>query len=160
MKKLLLIAVLLLSVGCTSVATSTLAFVVAKQSQRQEVKDRQYKGINKCFVKGKPEAFFLADSVLYGSPLVQNPEVMLNPEHLRKDSISSHDVAYAYYVIAERIGDKRAAGGKARMMKYLKEQDAANVEAYIDKKYLQSYLRKCFAVQPRYKVYVKPRDRV
>lgn len=160
MQRLIIIAFLLLCTGCTSVASSTLAFVVAKQSEKDAIKNRVYKGINRCFVRGKPEAFFLAQSVYYGSPIVVNPEIMLNPEGLIKEPIESYNVAYAYYVIAERIGDGRAKIGQDNIRQYIGDEEAGKIEAYIDKKYLKSYLNKCFYVPPMYKVYVKPRDMV
>ena len=161
MNKYLLIIVAMLLNGCMSVVNGGLVYIMAKSSDMKEVDTRTYKGIDRCFVDGKPSAFLVAEAFLYGQSIVENPEIMLNPEGGNDfKNLSNYSIAYTYYVIAGKIGDMRAKGRKQWILPNLKkgEAEAEALEAYIDRKYLHSYLAKCFEVPDRYKSLATGKD--
>ncbi len=141
-------------------AQSTAAYVVAEYSKEIEKNSRIYKGIDKCFVQGRPEAFALAESIVYGAPIARNYAAVLNPEMRNIDPIPPHHLAYAFYIIADRIADSRAYGRKQWIEANFERGEAKKIEKFIDKKYLESYITKCFYVPEKYRKYVRPRDMI
>jgi hypothetical protein len=160
MQRLFILLCLVALGGCSSVAESTAAFVVAEYSKKIERDERIYKGIDRCFVEGRPEAFALAESIVYGAPITHNYEIVLNPEMHDIDPIPPHHLAYAFYIIADRIADSRAVGRKKWIESSFEPGEAKEIEEFVDRKYLESYLTKCFYVPDKYKKYVRPRDMV
>jgi hypothetical protein len=161
MKKLLLIiAALMLSSSCSSVATSTAAFIVAKHSETIERNSRRYAGINPCFLKERPDAYKIAELIANGEPISREYDIILNPEKEDIDPPLPSHLAYAFYIIADRAGDVRAPDRKKWLAKYLEENEPRKIEEYIDMKYLDSFVMKCFSVPGYYKRYVSPRDMV
>jgi len=142
-----------------SVVNGGIVYVMSKQAQRDEVKERQYKNIDRCFIDDEPEAFILAESILYGHPTVENSEIMLSPEGLNDfEAISKFGLAYAYYVMADRAGDMRAKARMNWVKPNLEEGESEEIEEYIDRKYLKSYLTKCFYVPENYRKRLTGRD--
>jgi hypothetical protein len=128
-------------------------------SKKIEKDTRRYSKINKCFVKDKPNAYLLAESIAYGEPLSNNLSVILNPEkNPKQDPPLPHHLAYAFYVIADEIGDSRADARKKWLLNYMQKEDAKEIEEFIEDKYLQSHLTKCFSINENYKVKIHARD--
>jgi hypothetical protein len=158
MARIFLLLCIIPLLGCSTVAESTAAFVVAEYSKEIEKNSRVYKGIDKCFVEGRPEAFLLAESIVYGNPITHNYQAVLNPEMRNINPIPPHHLAYAFYIIADRLADSRAFARKKWIEGNFEPGEAERIEQFIDRKYLESYLQKCFYVPEQYKKYVRPRD--
>ena len=145
--------------GCMSAVNGGIVYIMAKRSDMHEIDTRQYKGIDKCFIDDEPVAFMLAESVLYGQSIAEDPEIMLNPEGENDfNEPSNYSLAYTYYIIADKIGDMRAEARKKWISPNLEKREAEEIEKYIDRKYLHSYLTKCFKVPDRYKSHVSVKD--
>lgn len=159
MQRLLLLLSLFLF-GCSTVVSGTAVFIVGKYSEAQEKKTRRYKTINDCFIKGKPSAFHLAESVAHGSAISSDYRFILNPEKQDKDPDLPHHLAYAFYVVAENIGDVRANQKKEWLKKYMEKGEGDDIERFIKRKYFPSYLYKCFSVPKSYKKRVSIIDKI
>ncbi len=144
--------------GASSLAESALAYLVAKHAERIEIETRQYTRINRCFIKDKPNAFLLAEDIMYGSPVTGEYQIMFAPEGQKSDPVAPHELAYAMYVIAAQLGDTRAPAKKEWLASYMDAYEAKNIEKYIEYKYLQSYLEKCFSASSLYQKRLTPRE--
>jgi hypothetical protein len=158
MKIFFILIIMALISGCSSVVTSTAALLVSLHSKKIESDSRRYKHIDKCLVKGRPGAFILAESIVNGQPIARDYQHILNPELHDRDPLPPHHLAYAFYLITERIGDTRAESRKEMLLPYFEKNEAKEIEEFIEYKYLKSYLTKCFSVPAQYKIHLKDRD--
>lgn len=146
--------------GCSSIASSTAALAVAMHAKKIEKDTRRYKGIDHCFVSGKPVAFDVASQILSTQAVNSEQQSILNPEHRNIKPYDPYYVAYAFYDISYRMGDFRAEKYKQNLLQYLDKKQAKKIEEFIEFKYLQSHLVKCFHVPHEYKIRLKDRDLV
>lgn len=158
MKRTLFLVVIFFIHGCTSIASSTAALAVAMHAKKIEKDTRRYKGIDHCFVSGKPIAFDVASEILSTQTANSEHQSILNPEHRNIKPYDSYYVAYAFYEIAYRMGDVRAEKYKQNLLQYLDKKQAEKIEKFIEFKYLQSHLAKCFHVPHEYKIRLKDKD--
>ena len=139
--------ILLFVTGCTSVASSTAALVVALHSDKLEKDTRRYKGIDRCFLDGRPKPLEIGYKVFNDPSLSAKYQVILNPELKKNDSYPYKEVSYAYFYIANRMQDKRAWQYLELTKPYLTSIERyKEIEEFVDFKYLQSHLTKCFDV--------------
>ena len=157
MKRIFLLVAIFFIHGCTSIASSTAALAVAMHAKKIEKDTRRYKGIDRCFVSGNPIAFDIASEILSSQIANSEHKSILNPEHRNIKPYETYYVAYAFYEIAERMGDFRAEKYKQNLLKYLDVKQAKKIEEFIEFKYLQSHLVKCFHVPHEYKIRLKDR---
>lgn len=148
----LLCALIIVAIGgCSTIAGGTAVFIVSSYSDKKERTTRRYKRIDKCFLAERPEAFLIAESIAHGTPISSDYNILLNPEMEKKDPPQPHHVAYSFYAVADRIGDSRGEAGKQWIASYMKEGEAEDIDDFISRKYLASYLSKCFSVPRSYK---------
>lgn len=144
--------------GCSSVASSTAAFLVAKHSEIQEVDSRRYTGSDRCMMRGKPDPFMLGQMVMTGESVPDSYQYILNPEQKKGYVTPPHFWAYAFYTVADQMGDMRAKRRMQDMQQDFQGAETAIIEKKIREKYLPSYLSKCFSTPSQYKVYIRDRD--
>lgn len=154
----LLIMILFVS-GCSTAVSAAAVYAVGKYSEQVEIKTRQYKGIDKCFMEDVESPFYIGDALVFGDQVAKKYQILLNPEGRDIDPVLPHHLAYAYYIIAEKMGDSRAVGRKKWLQPYLDEDAPDKLEDFIERKYLMSYLTKCFFVPAQYKKTVSERER-
>lgn len=161
MKKLALLSVLLLT-GCTQVAGGALVYAISSQSEKQEKRGKRFTAVDRCLFKGKPNAFITGEKIAYGEPLTAQFEQLLYVAEGKEEGepVPPHHLAYAFYTIADRIGDKRAAARKDWLKPYLTDEKPEDLEQTLHKKFMDSYLEKCFAVPEQYKIYRSHRDNI
>lgn len=156
--RIFLLIILVNLTACTSVASSTAALMVALHSQKIERDTRRYKGIDRCFVPNRPSPLEVGYRVFNDSSLVIEYQIILNPELKKTEDFAVKDVAYAYFYIAHKMGDSTAWQYLKLISPQLNEGAAKEIEEFIDYKYLQSHLTKCFNVPEIYKKRLKDRD--
>ncbi|MDA0780944.1 MAG: hypothetical protein PQ612_01570 [Rickettsiales bacterium] len=144
--------------GCTSVASSTAALMVALHSQKQERDTRRYKGIDRCFISDRPSPLEVGYNLFNGIFPSEDYQIILNPELKGGNNYSDNDLSYAYFYIAYKMMDSRAWDYMELVKPQLAEGRSKEVEDFIDGKYLQSYLTKCFDVPDKYKIRLKDRE--
>ena len=145
--------------GCTSVASSTAALVVALHSDKLEKDTRRYKGIDRCFVDGKQGPVEIGYKIFNTPSFAGEYQVILNPELKKIENYPPKDVSYAYFYIASRMHDKRAGQYLDLIRPYLSPQGRhKEIEEFIDLKYLQSHLTKCFDVPNEHQVRLKDKE--
>lgn len=153
---------LALSTGCanlvTSAVESTVVFIVAKHDEVVEKKQRKYTALDRCIVRGDPEAYALGDAIAYGQPITAKFNIILSRTGEGKENIQPHQLAYAFYVIADAIRDSRAKQRMEWMEKSMKPEDIREIRSIINDKFLTSNLAKCFSVPESYKVAKTPRQ--
>jgi hypothetical protein len=160
MKRNFLLVTIFFIHGCSSIASSTAALAVAMHAKKIEKDTRRYKGIDRCFLSGKPVAFDIASQILSTQVANGEQQSILNPEHRNKKPYDPYYVAYAFYDISYRMGDFRAEKYKQNLLQYLDKKQAHKIEDFIEFKYLQSHLVKCFHVPHEYKIRLKDRELV
>ncbi len=160
MKNFVMILLVLLITGCSSIVSSTAVFIVAKHSEKVELETRKYKRIDKCFIGNRPEAFELAEAIAYGSPITEQYKILLNPEFEEKDPIEPLSLAYAYYYVADKLNDTRAQAKLKWLEPYMELDKATEIRKFIDTKFLKSYLGKCFDVNESFEKKVRTIDLV
>ena len=140
---------------CTSIAESAAVLVVATHSKYKEVRDRQFQPTQRCLFKEKPDPFAIAESIAYGNPVTASYQKILNPgaagEAYQSDPAMPHYVAYAFYTLADRLGDTRAKAKQSWLSLYFERGETDSIKAYMERKYMTSYLEKCFVVPENYK---------
>jgi hypothetical protein len=160
MKRIFFLVAIFFIHGCSSIASSTVALAVAMHAKKIEKDTRRYKGIDHCFVSGKPVAFDVASQILSTQVASKEQQSILNPEHRNIEPYDPYYVAYAFYEIAYRMGDFRAEKYKSNLLQYLDKKQAKKIGVFIEFKYLQSSFIKCFYVPHEYKVRLKDRELV
>ncbi|MDB2415417.1 hypothetical protein N9W34_06570 [Rickettsiales bacterium] len=128
---------------------------MAKHEETKAKRDIVYNVISKCIVKGNPDAFQIAENIMYNYPVTQEQNRILNT--LEEDAeipwFPNHHLAYAYYSIAEKIGDSRAAFRKNYFVQKYPPEELKNIDEILHKRYLPAYLNKCFSVPNQYLVH-------
>jgi hypothetical protein len=152
-------SIILLLSACTSVASGTLVYVVAKHSEISHKKNKQYNGSHRCVIKGRPSPYHIAEQIVHGSAITHKYHNVLNnyEEAATDNPLPPHHVAYAFYTIAKRIGDNRATNRMEWLRPYFLETKPKKIEEKVQMRYLNSYLRKCFFVPPALRSYQDPR---
>lgn len=149
------ILIILIS-GCANVITSAVeagvVFVVAKHDETVEKKQKRYTALDKCIVKGDPEALALGNDIAFGQPITAKYNVILSRTGDDTNPVEPRQLAYAFYVIADEIDDRRAKERMEWIEKQMKPEEAAEVRSIIDDKFLVSNLEKCFSVPSAYKI--------
>ena len=157
--RFLLYIVLLTITGCTSVASSTAALVVALHSDKMEKDTRRYKGIDKCFIEGMPSPLDVGYEIFNNPSRAGKYQAILNPELKEVEEFSAKDLSYAFFYIAQRMQDRRAWQYLELVRPHLSnEKQYKEIEKFVDFKYLQSHLTKCFNVPYEHRVRLKDRD--
>jgi hypothetical protein len=150
--------------GCTTVAESAAVLVVSVHSHYEEIKGRQFKPTHPCLFKTKPDPYEIAESIAYGNPITSQYEKILDPgdpnEAYSMDPPLPHYVAEAFYIVADRLGDVRAAAKQEWLSMYFPPKEPAYIKKYMDRKYTTSYLDKCFVVPESYKRRLSVRDKL
>lgn len=156
--KLVLLFILLMVTGCTSVASSTAALMVALHSQKQERDTRRYKGIDRCFISDRPSPLDVGYNLFNKNFSSNDYQIILDPQLKGDKNNSEIELSYAYFYIAYKIMDSRAWQYMELVKPQLAEDIPKETEAFIDSKYLQSYLTKCFDVPDKYRIRLKDRE--
>lgn len=142
--------------GCANVITSAVeagvVFVVAKHDETVEKKQKQYTALDKCLIKGEPEALNLGNEIAYGQQLTAKYDKILSRTGEDAPPVEPHKLAYAFYIIAFEIDDKRAKERMDWIEKQMTPQEAAEIRDVIHDKFLISNLEKCFYVPGEYKI--------
>ncbi len=158
MRIFLCIILLVIMSGCSSVVTSTAAYVVAKYSEIKERKTRSYTAVNRCYIRNEPDAFKVAESVMTGVIVSYEYQKILAPEEKEIKPLLAPQLAYVLYVIADLGGDKRAAPKMKRLEAKIDSDITEYIKNKIKNKYLDSYIHKCYQVPARYKIRKSMRD--
>lgn len=149
---------------CASIAESAAVLVVATHSKYEEIRGRQFKPTNRCLFTEKPDPFSIANAIAYGDPVTASYQKILNPgtpgEAYDPDPPLPHYVAYAFYVVAERLGDSRAKAKEDWLSIYFRGGETDHVREYMERKYTTSYLEKCFIVPDIYKQRIPERKKI
>ena len=144
--------------GCANVATSAaeaaVVYIIAKHDEHLEKKHKKYTALDKCLLKDDPEAYALGDAIAYGQPVTARYNLILSRvgDGSDLDPIQPHQLAYAFYIIADEIRDNRAKARIIWIEKTMTPEDAADIRSVIEDKYLVSHLEKCFSVPNAYRI--------
>lgn len=164
MKKIIsftLLALITFLQGCTSIVESAAVLAVSVHSHYEEIRSRQFKPTQACLFKDKPDPYEVADSIAYGNPITNQYHKILDPgdpnEAYSSEPPMPHYVAEAFYIIAERLHDVRAARKKEWLSVYFESGETARLKKYMAAKYTTSYLDKCFSVSTAYKQHKRSR---
>lgn len=154
--KTLICCILLALPACanlvSSAVESSLVLIVAHHDKTVEKKQKKYTATHKCVVRGEPEAYALGQSIAYGLPITTQYNIVLSRTGEAIDPVQPHQLAYAFYLIAYKIGDIRAKERIAWMEHYIPPEDAQEIRSIIEDKYLSSHLEKCFTVPDEYRI--------
>ncbi len=107
-----------------------------------------YKDDDKCVIEGMPGAFEIGDKIAYGEPIANKYEHILIGDEFNKndDIIEPLHVAYAFYIIAERIGDPRGVVRQRWAEPYMDVETKDKIISAVYRKYSATYLQKCLSV--------------
>lgn len=107
-----------------------------------------YTGREKCIIENRPSAFEIGDKIAYGEPIASKYEYILEGDDFNpnEDVLEPMQVAYAMYVISERIGDTRGAARQRWAEPYMDMAKKDKVISAIYRKYSASYLYRCFSI--------------
>jgi hypothetical protein len=99
-----------------------------------------------CMVYGQPSAFGLAKRMAKGQITNHDYDIILESNSFDYKRLETIHLAYALYVISERIGDSRAKENMEWLERYLDEESIDRITSVIYRKYSKSYLETCFSV--------------
>ncbi len=99
-----------------------------------------------CMLYGQPSAYGLAKRIAKGDVMTHDYDVILESNSFDFRSLESIHLAYALYIISERIGDRRAKSSMVWLERYLDEDMVDKITSVIYRKYSRSYLETCFSV--------------
>ena len=151
MNKLYVLLLSSILASCTSIASSGTALIVSLHSNKLERDTRRYSGIEQCFTEDTPDPFALANNIFYEQILSSKYEYILNPELKKIKPLANYELAYAFFLIADRLGDIRAAEKMHALQVYFEDNSHQKIEKFINFKYLNSHLKKCYAVDREFK---------
>lgn len=147
---------LLFTASCANIVSSAVesgvVYLVASHDEVVEKKRKQYTALDRCIVKDDPEAYALGEAIAYGQPITAKFNVILSRTGEDTDPVQPMQLAYAFYIIADEIHDSRAKARMAWLEKYLKPEEAKEVQSIINDKFLISNLEKCFSVPEEFKI--------
>lgn len=118
-----------------------------------EKTDIVYSPTMRCSIKGKPESFIIASEINNADSIADQLKIIIVKDLDNKNeiqNISKINLAYAYLKIAHKMGDIRAEEPLKILAKNIKEDELEELDKLIEKRYLLSYLRKCFYVPDEY----------
>lgn len=142
--------------GCSnlisSAVESSVVYVVAKHDETVEKKQKKYTATDRCVVPGEPEAFATGNAIAFGQPLTVKYDRILSRTGEDIEPVQPHQLAYAFYIIADEIRDSRAKERMTWMEKQMSPENAAEVRSIIQDKFLISHLEKCFSVPDAYRI--------
>ncbi|MDB2415279.1 hypothetical protein N9W34_05855 [Rickettsiales bacterium] len=102
---------------------------------------------DKCLVNGMPSAFSLGDALSYGTAIAKNYSYILQSVQFSNEYYpEAAELAYAFYIIADRIGDPRAKAKIEWLYNYVTPEGKELVKTIIYRKFSKPYLQKCFSV--------------
>jgi hypothetical protein len=151
MNKLYVLILILIVAGCTSIATSGTALIVSLHSNKVERDTRRYSGIDRCFMEEAPDSFVLANHIFYGQVEFSKYVYILNPELKKNKVFERYELAYAFFLIADKLGDVRAPEKIKALQVYFEKNRYEKIEKFINFKYLNSHLTKCYSVDKEFK---------
>ena len=130
-------------IGVGYLLSSVCAFAYASDQEREYYHTLRHYS---CLVDGQPSAFGLAQRIARGGMMTHAYDVILESHGFEERNIDPATLAYALYVISERIGDRRAKDRKAWLERYLDEGVIDRVTSVVYRKYSKAYLKSCFSV--------------
>lgn len=109
--------------------------------------EHYYTQRDNCIISGNPNPFALGERIAYGENISRKFENLLYGKNFNpnEDVIEPLQVAYAFYLIAERIGDARARARQDWVIPYMPPSFRDRVASAIYQKYSAGFLAKCFA---------------
>tara|TARA_B100001564_G_C20514689_1_gene612286 strand:- start:134 stop:664 length:531 start_codon:yes stop_codon:yes gene_type:complete len=146
---------------CTTAIGGTTVLLVSSQSEGEEIRGRRYSITHQCLFKHREDPYIIAEHLIHGRPINHLYQKILNPGLPREafstniaqedDSIPVHYTAYALYMIAQKLGDKRATPRIKWLNSMVEPDEQEALKEYLNHKYLTNFLRKCFKInQPYY----------
>jgi hypothetical protein len=121
---------------------------VSAKDAYDHLKERFYTAArDECIVTGKPSAVEIGNALAHGTAVGKNFAHVLSSQQF--DDIyypSPVDLAYGFYLIAQRIGTPNTKRQIDWLHPYVNPQSLEIVQTIIFRKYSNSYLRKCFSV--------------
>lgn len=99
-----------------------------------------------CIVYGQPSAYGLAKRIAREGVVSHDYDIILESNSFDYRELEPTHLAYALYLISERIGDRRARQKMEWLERYLDEVMIDRITSVIYRKYSRSYLETCFSV--------------
>jgi hypothetical protein len=99
-----------------------------------------------CIVPGQPSAFELARRIAKNGLTTHNYDIILESYGFDMRELTPLYLAYALYLISERVGDDRAKDKMEWLERYMDEEMIDRITAVVYQKYSKSYLKACFSV--------------
>lgn len=150
------VGLLVFNTGCSNLISSAvesgIVYVVAKHDETVEKKQKKYTATDRCVVSGEPEAYAIGNAIAYGQALTVKYDRILSRTGEDIDPVQPHQLAYAFFIIADDIRDTRAKERMEWMEKQMPPKESAEVRSIMHDKFLASHLEKCFAVPDVYRV--------
>tara|TARA_B100001564_G_C20639861_1_gene671555 strand:+ start:484 stop:972 length:489 start_codon:yes stop_codon:yes gene_type:complete len=122
--------------------------VYAYPTQYRYDSDDRLSGSYSCLIKGRPSAFGVARRIAYGEAITHDFGVLLDSEQFGHYAEPIH-VAYALFLISERIGDDRALQQKLWLEQYMQQDMIDRVRSVIYRKFSKNYLTSCFSIEEK-----------
>jgi len=103
---------------------------------------------DKCIVSGKPIAIDIGDALANGTAINRDFSHVLASQQFGEEYFPTPvELAYAFYLIAERIGNPGAKQKMDWLYPYMDPGSVEIIKTIIYRKYSNRYLRKCFAIE-------------
>ncbi len=99
-----------------------------------------------CLVPGQPSAFELASRIARNGLTAHDYDVVLESYGFDMRELTPLYLAYALYLISERVGDERAKEKLEWLERYMDEEMIDRITSVVYQKYSKSYLKACFSV--------------
>ena len=142
--------------GCANLVSSAvesgIVYIVAKHDETVEKKQKKYTATDRCVVKGEPDAVLTGNMIAYGQPITMKYDKILSRTGEDIPPVEPHQLAYAFYIIADEINDNRGKERMAWIEHQMNPEDASEIRSIINDKYLVSHLEKCFSVPESYRI--------
>ncbi len=102
-----------------------------------------------CMIEGRPSAFGLAQNIARGTNDAYAKYNVILESYSFDEKIEAPDLAYALYLISERIGDRRAVEKKEWLERYIDHETVDKIASTVYLKYSKEYLENCFSIDGR-----------
>ncbi len=157
-QKLFTTLLILLLSACANLISSGiqsgLVLVVSHHDKVVEKKQKKYTAVDKCIVHEGLSPFDLGEAIIYGEPITDQYHIILSltGDINDVDPVEPHQLAFAFYLIADKIHDIRAPQRIEWLKSKMQPNDIETITNIIETKYLSSYLEKCFSVPEMYRI--------
>jgi hypothetical protein len=97
-----------------------------------------------CPVRGRPDALALGNDIAYGEPVTAIYSSLIQGQSAQP--VAPVEMAYALYLVADRLGDPRAKDRQTWLSHYLAPSVRQRINTNIYQEHSIGFLHECFSI--------------